>query len=442
MPTMKLTDKLVSNRKPPESGRLELWDSLLPGFGLRVTDKNARTYFVMYRALTAEGRKQRRLKIGDAAIVSLGEAREAAREALRKVAHGVDPAEDKGPSNVAAVGNVRAAAADYLERYVKKNTRPGTFKETKRTFDVDVLPVWGARPVGSITRQDVGKLLDTIAGRGAEVQANRTLTRLKTFFSWLLDEEVISVSPVARMKPRTRETSRDRALSDDEIRLFWLACDRMGWPFGPLFQLLLLTAQRRDEVGTMTFGELDLEHHLWVIPREKAKNDRAHEVSLSDHALAIIAELQRMRGRIAELKNSPFVFTMNGRTPVSGFSRAKERLDAEMERLARMARGLPEDDAACRKALKLKGGEELPRLVPEFILHDLRRTAATGMARLNIAPHVVDKVLNHTGGAIRGVAAVYNRFEYSAERRAALEAWGRYIDNLLAPQSNVIELRA
>jgi hypothetical protein len=297
MPTMKLTDKLVSNRKPPESGRLELWDSLLPGFGLRVTDKNARTYFVMYRALTAEGRKQRRLKIGDAAIVSLGEAREAAREALRKVAHGVDPAEDKGPSNVAAVGNVRAAAADYLERYVKKNTRPGTFKETKRTFDVDVLPVWGARPVGSITRQDVGKLLDTIAGRGAEVQANRTLTRLKTFFSWLLDEEVISVSPVARMKPRTR-------------------------------------------------------------------------------------------------------------------------------------------------ALKLKGGEELPRLVPEFILHDLRRTAATGMARLNIAPHVVDKVLNHTGGAIRGVAAVYNRFEYSAERRAALEAWGRYIDNLLAPQSNVIELRA
>jgi integrase len=114
-----------------------------------------------------------------------------------------------------------------------------------------------------------------------------------------------------------------------------------------------------------------------------------------------------------------------------------------MEKLARKARGLPEDDAACRKALKLKDRQDLPRLVPEFILHDLRRTAATGMARLNIAPHVVDRVLNHSSGTIRGVAAVYNRFEHLNERRAALEAWGRYIDGLLAPQkSNVVELRA
>jgi len=440
---MKLNTTVVSTKKAPKSGRLELWDSLLPGFGLRVTDKNARTFFVMYRALTAEGRKQRRLKIGDAKIMDLGDAREAARDALRKVARGVDPAEDKSPSINAVAGNVRAVATDYLERYVKKNTRAGTFKETKRTFDVDVLPVWGSRPIGSITRQDVGKLLDTIAGRGAEVQANRTLTRIKTFFSWALDEEVITVSPVARMKPRTRETSRDRALSDDEVRWFWAACDEIGWPFGPLFQLLLLTAQRRDEVGTVTFGELDLKQRLWVIPREKAKNDRAHEVALSDRALAIISDVQETRGKIAELKDAPLIFTTNGKTPVSGFSRAKARLDAEMERQARRARGLPEDDAACRKALKLKRGEELPRLVPEFIVHDLRRSAATGMARLNIAPHVVDKVLNHASGTIRGVAAVYNRFEYLDERRAALDAWGRYVDNLLTPApANVVELRA
>jgi integrase len=441
MPIKKLEARVVANAKAPKSGRLELWDSLLPGFGLRVTDKNARTYFVMYRA--PEDRKQRRLKIGDAKIMSLGEAREAARDALRKVAHGVDPAEERGLSfKVSNVGTTRAVATDYLERYVKKSTRPSTFKETKRTFDVDVLPAWGSRPFGSITRRDAGELLDAIRSRGAEVQANRTLTRLKTFFRWALDEEVITVSPVARMKPLTREISRDRVLSDDEIGWFWSACDEIGWPFGPLFQLLLVTAQRRDEVGTMTFGELDLERRMWLIPREKAKNNRAHEVALSERALAIIAELREARGGIAEQKEPLLVFTTNGKTPISGFSRAKERLDAKMEALARKARGLPEDNDTYRKALKLKGGQSLPRLVPEFILHDLRRTAATGMARLNVSPHIVDKVLNHTSGTIRGVAAVYNRFEYLAERGAALEAWGRYIDNLLVPQSNVIELRA
>ena len=179
MPTVKLDAKMVANRKAPKSGRLELWDALLPGFGLRITEKNARTWFVMYRA--PEDRKQRRLKIGDAVIMSLGEAREAARDALRKVAHGVDPAE-KSPVKVKVVGNLRAVATDYLERYVKKNTRSGTFKETKRTFDVDVLPVWGSRPIGSITRRDAGELLDTIAGRGAEVQANRTLNSSQDFF--------------------------------------------------------------------------------------------------------------------------------------------------------------------------------------------------------------------------------------------------------------------
>jgi hypothetical protein len=136
------------------------------------------------------------------------------------------------------------------------------------------------------------------------------------------------------------------------------------------------------------------------------------------------------------------LFTTNGRTPVSGFSRAKTRLDAEMERQARKARGLPVDDEDYRKTLKLKRSQELPRLVSDFIVHDLRRTATTGMAGLKIAPHVVDKILNHVSGTIRGVAAVYNRFEYTDERRAALDAWGRYVDNLLTPApANVVALR-
>jgi hypothetical protein len=169
---------------------------------------------------------------------------------LRKVAHGVDPAEERRLSaKVSNVGTTRAVATDYLERYAKKNTRPGTFKETKRTFDVDVLPAWGSRPIGSITRRDAGELLDAIISRGAEVHANRTLTRLKTFFRWALDEEVITASPVARMRPLTRETSRDRALSDDEIRFFWWACDEIGWPFGPLFKIRPRAGDHRGAEG-------------------------------------------------------------------------------------------------------------------------------------------------------------------------------------------------
>lgn len=435
MPTKKLTAKVLENLKPPKSGRLELWDTLIEGFGVRVTDKGSKSWFVMYRVNGPTGRKQRRLRLGDAGEggLSLGEARDAARDALRLVARNIDPAQETGSRRGAVVDTVTTVAADYLDQYVKKNTRPSTHKETKRIFDVDVLPAWGARPIGDITRRDVTALLNVIADRGAEVQANRTLARLKTFFRWCVDEEIVSASPIGRMKPQTRESARDRALTDDEIRWFWEGCGALGWPFGPLFRLLLATAQRRDEVGTITFPELDVDGKLWIIPREKAKNDRAHEVSLSALALDVITGLRETRDKIDELKDCPLVFTTNGKTPVSGFSRAKERLDAEMEKLARKARGLPEKDDDLRKALKIKAGDELPRYVPEWILHDLRRTAATGMARLNIAPHVVDKVLNHVSGTIRGVAAVYNRFAYTDERRAALDAWGRYVAALVQP---------
>jgi integrase len=443
MPTKKLTDTVITKTKPPASGRLEFWDSLLPGFGLRITDNDARSYFVMYRADTPDGRKQRRLKIGDAKVIELAEARERARDALREVARGADPAEQRLPRKSATGDSVEAVATDYLERYVRKNTRESTHRETKRIFDVDVLPVWGHRAIGSITRRDVNELLDKIAGRGAEVQANRVLARLKTFFTWAADEEAIPASPIARMKPKTREKARDRVLTDEEIRWFWKGCDVIGWPFGPLFQLLLVTLQRRDEVGGIALSELDSDKNLWTIPRERSKNDRAHEVALSELAIDIIDAAKKLRPKIDEIKASTLLFTTNGKTAVSGFSRAKERLDDEIEHLARKDRHLPADDDACRKKLRLKAAEPLPRFMPEWILHDLRRTGATGMARLNIPPHVVDRVLNHVSGTIRGVAAVYNRFEYSPERKSALEAWGRYVTGLLRqPTSNVTNLGA
>ena len=267
-------------------------------------------------------------------------------------------------------------------------------------------------------------VLDRVAARGATIQANRVRTTLSGFFSWCIARDLIETSPAIRVPKLDGERERDRALNDGEIRRFWQGCDKLGWPFGPLLKLLLLTAQRRDEGGTMEWSEIDIDKRLWVIPREKAKNQRAHEVHLSTLAIEIIGELPK-------IGSAPrYVFTTNERRPVSGFSKAKTRLDKAMIELS-------------RAELKADGKNPDRAELEDWIFHDLRRTAGTGMAKLNVAPHVVDRILNHVSGSIRGVAAVYNRHSYIEERRAALEAWGRYVESLVCPSAtNVVQLSA
>jgi integrase len=433
MPTKRLSDLFIDHVKVPASGRVEYFDSKKAGLTLRVTSKGAKSWCLFYRM----GGRLRRFTIGSYERLNTKEARKAADDAWALIDKGIDPGEQKRARRAAPDPNetVNAVSASYLERYVAKNCRQSTYDETKRIFDVDVLPGWGKRAIGSISKGQVQILLETIAERGAEVQANRTLARLKTFFGWCAEQGRIAASPAAGMKPLLRETARDRALSDQEIQWFWQGCGTLGWPFEHLFKLLLVTAQRRDEVGGLTLPELDLEKRLWVIPRERAKSDRANEVALSQLALDIIETARAERDKHDHLKDSAPMFTTTGETVVSGFSRAKVNLDRKMEKLARKARGFPEQDADYRKMLKLKAKEEIPRLVPEWILHDLRRTAATGMAKLNVAPHVVDKILNHVSGTIRGVAAVYNRFAYASERQAALESWGHRLTALIEPMA-------
>jgi integrase len=484
----RLTDTTLRNLKPPAAGRIELWDTLLPGFGLRVTENDARTWFIMYRIGFGDSRTQRRYKIGDAKLMSLGEAREAARKGLGKVERGVDPAAERVQvQGVQAPPDSFAAVAEaYLQRYVAKNTRASTFRETRRIFDVDLLPVWGSRPLASLIRRDVVAVLDTIAGRGAEVQANRVLARLRTFFNWAMDEEYLTTSPIARMKAPTKEKTRDRVLSDEEIRTFWQATGELGWPFGHLFRLLLVAAQRRDEVAGMTWGELDFGRRAWTISKGRAKNGLAHDVALSELALELIADLPKVDDHL--------VFTTNSKQPVSGFSRGKDRLDvilaghlktsavakplraseshgdtkitakehgpfsegdvgriiglrhAKRWGYARITEVTSAKQADARVIVPFASTDpaEAYLLGPEpWILHDLRRTAATCMAGLGIAPHVVDRILNHISGAIRGVAAVYNRYEYLSERAAALEAWGAHIESLIRPApagSNIVPL--
>jgi integrase len=270
----------------------------------------------------------------------------------------------------------------------------------------------GKRPLDEITGDEIKRLVRGIA-KDAPSQANHTLAYLKAMLGWAIDEGLIGKNPAASVKMPAQKVERERALSDEEIPVFWLACDAIGWPFGPLARLLLLTAQRRDELAYAAWSEFDLNKQTWTLPSERTKNGRSNIVHLSPLAIEIIEKLPR----IASKKG--WVFTTGlggGDMPVSGFGRGRQRIAA---------------------AMAAASAEE----VAPFTLHDLRRSAATGMAALGIAPHVVDKILNHSSGKIAGVAKIYNRFEYLPERKAALEAWARHVESLIRPTpSNIVEL--
>jgi integrase len=430
MPTRKLTDLFVERLKGPPRGRIEYFDAAYPGLALRVTAQGRKSWCTFYRF---NGRL-RRLTIGSYPAIKPAQARKEATAALERARAGIDPTAEKKARRYAALSEpdcFERLVHDYLEQHARKNTAASTFKETKRVLESRDLALWKKRPISEISRRDVIEIIDRIAQR-AEVQANRTLSRLRALFNWAVDKDRIVASPVARIKPPTKEQPRDRALVNEELRWFWLSCDELDWPFGPLCKLLLLTAQRRDEVAGMKWSELDLAKCTWTMPREKVKNKRRHEVHLSAEAIEILQNLPRV---------GDLVLTTTGDTPVSGFSRAKRRLDSLMIKARRQELGLPECDDEYRKAMNLSSGKPLPDEIPQWNLHDLRRTAATGMARLNFPPHVVDKVLNHVNGTISGVAAVYNQFKYLDERRSALEAWGRYVAAQVAPaQSNIVAL--
>jgi integrase len=417
MPTRKLTDLFVERAKPPPHGRIEYFDAAFPGLALRITDNGGKSWCAFYRF---KGRL-RRFTIGRYPAIKPAQARREAAAALERMREGVDPAEEKRARRemrTPETDTFGAVANDYLELHHRKNSRESTFREAKRDIERNVLPKWRSRPIASISRRDVIELIDGTIARGAEVQANRTLARLRALFNWAIEKDRVAASPVARMKLPTQERPRDRVLSDDELRWLWQACDEIGWPFGPLVKLLLLTAQRRDEVAGMTWLEINFGKRVWTIPRHKAKNDCVHEVQLSEAAIEVLRSMPRI--------GDSLVFTTTGETAVSGFSKAKLRLDAGMLEAKRAELGARKGDG-----------------IPGWTLHDLRRTATTGMAKLKVPPHVADKVLNHVSGTIRGVAAVYSRFAYFDERREALEAWGNNITGLLEPmRSNVINFDA
>ena len=257
-------------------------------------------------------------------------------------------------------------------------------------------------------------LLDDIADSGRVVTANRIRAYLNKFLNWAVERDIIPMSPATGVKPAAKEASRDRVLTDDEIRWFWAACEAEGFPWGPLGKVLLLTGQRLNEAAQITDGEI--KGDLWHLSADRTKNGRAHDVPLSKAARDVLASVDRIAGKPG------FIFTTTGSTPVSGFYKARAALAEAMEQAAAKDRGEPVE-------------------IPRWTFHDLRRTAATGMARLGIAVRVTEAVLNHVSGTGGGIVAVYQRHDYADEKRAALDAWARYVTQLVEGKpGNVVRI--
>jgi len=402
MPRTKLTAAAVDKIKPPPSGQIEYFDQLLPSFGLRVSSKGAKSWFLMTRV---EGRLIR-MTLGKARAMPLAKARDEARRLMNLAASGQDPrlqkTEAKRKREEQHRSTFRVCTAEFLERYVERRLRPSTMREYKRILTGPDTRHWHGRPISSVTKRDVLDVIEKIEGRGSPGAAARALAYLGKFFNWCAERDIIEIVPTDRIRASHPPTKRDRVLSEDELTYVIGAIEAEQSVFGPLFMVLLMTGQRRGEVAGMRWGEIkasDTEDVLWEIPGERTKNKQAHVVPLP---LAICNVLETLP------QTNDFVFTTTGDTPVSGFGKAKARLD---ERVAEL-----------RAHDGLEG-------VPPWTLHDLRRTMVTMMnEQLGITPHVVEAVVNHISGLTKaGVAGVYNRALYLDERRRALKAWSEYL---------------
>lgn len=299
---------------------------------------------------------------------------------------GIDPAARRRQLGM----NVEAICDDFVRQYARPRNR--SWKEAERILQREFVSVHGQRDIREIRRADILELMDGAIERGATYQANRIHSNLRKLFNWCIERGIVDTSPVLGIKPPTREQARDRVLNDDEISAVLRACADEPYPYRQFVPLSLATAQRRGEVSKMRWSEIDLDAKVWVISAELSKNGKPHVVPLNDFAL-------RLLGDVPRFPDCDWVFTTTRRAPISGFSKALRHIHAQSK-------------------------------TSEWRLHDLRRTAASGMARAGVAPHVVEKVLNHISGTISGVAAVYNRYFYDAERRDALDKWGSFLDGL------------
>jgi len=390
--------------------------------------------FIVQWTDAATGRKVRE-PLGAWGSITVEQARVAARARLGRVAQGVNPAAERAAATAAdEARRVALAAAKEEARFTLDaliadwarlhlaGKRARYSSEAERALRV-AFRAHLDRPAAALTHAAVSAVLDALAGDGRAAMAGRTMAYGRACYGWAVKRRRLPVNPFAGLPViEGGNPTRDRVLTDAEIGAVWRAAGTLGQPFGPVVRLLLLTAQRREEVAALRWSELSADLTTWTLPGARAKNGKAHVVHLAEPARAILASVPRIAGQ-------DMVFTVTGTTAPSGFSKAKLALDVAMAREASADAGVPMP-AAVKPGTRGRRGPCRPvkgNPAPGWRLHDFRRTAVTWLAGAGFPPHVADRLLNHVGGSIQGVAAIYQRGEFLAERKAALNAWGQHV---------------
>jgi len=384
LPKRALTALSVERLKPPVSGQVDYFDRGYPGLALRVSYGGAKSWTYFYH----HNRKLRRLGLGTYPAVGLAEAREAWREARKDAQAGRDPA--SAHKRQSGTKDFEGVFREWLQRDQGKNKSKAI---VARMIERDVLPFWQDRQIADIGRRDVLDVRDAIEDRGAVTAARRVHAHLHRLFKWAVGRGIIESNPLADLPKPGSETKRERVLSDEELVAVWKGAEKLGWPFGDALRLLILTGARRQEIAGLLWSEID--DDTIKLESARTKNAQPHTIPLSAAALAVIERIPRIAG-------SAFLFTIDGKSAVSNWSRIKERFDREVP-------------------------------LDPWRIHDLRRTVATGLQKLGTPLQVTEAILGHTSGSRAGIVGVYQRYNYADEKRAGLEAWGAHVMMLVKP---------
>lgn len=418
----------------PQEREAVHWDDRLAGFGLKVTPAGSKVYIYRYRMALpgqAAATPPKKYTIGKHGELTPDQARKRAQELAALVATGIDPREREAEAlNAKQALATREEelrrleqdlafdriAARWLEHYEhEKGRRPSSVTMAKMVVRLYLKPSFGSRPIPKIELKDLQSVIDAIPLNKRAMRRN-VFAYASVLFGWALRRQYISTNPLASMEKPQAPIARDRVLDDVELAMVWKAAEAMPVPWAPFYRLLIMTGQRKSEVAGMAWSELDRSSAIWTIPAERAKNKNSHLVPLSE---AVTAELDVLADG-QQWPTTGYVLTTTGRTPISGFSKAKRMLDQKITDID-------------------EGGA-----LPPWRVHDLRRTAATGLQRLGVRFEVTEAVLNHVSGAKGGIAGVYQRHDWAAEKRAALDAWAGHVRQLITgiTATNVVRMEA
>lgn len=396
---MRLSDQTVSRLQLP-AGKTDLivFDEKVPGFGVRLLPSGRKTWIAQYRI----GGNQRRYKIGHVGKVTARQALQEAQKILAQVQLGSDPqAERSGERNLPSLEKVGERYLRALRLEVAAgNLRPRSLIEVERHIERDWQPLH-RRAAHTLKKLDIAERLSEIEAESGRVTSNRARSTANAMFVWAMQEGLVDSNPVAGTKKR-KETTRKRVLNADELVAVWKACN--GDEHSTIVRLLILTAQRRQEVGGMAESEVQRDFKMWSLPGSRTKNGFPHLVPLPAVALALLP---------APRTDRDFLFG-RGDGAFSGWSRCKERLDARIASNAADGKG-----------------------IAPWTLHDLRRTARTGMGSIGVAPHIAERVLNHVS-ARSDMEKTYDQWQYLEEKRSALDRWAAHVMDLVEGRASKI----